>query len=36
VQAFPSGLEVMTIEHRFERLTAAKADILPWTFKVPD
>ena len=36
VQAFPNGLEVMTIEHRFERLTIAKDAILPWTFKASD
>jgi hypothetical protein len=36
VQAFPNGLEIMTIEHRFERLTAAQGDILPWTFEAPD
>jgi len=36
VQAFPNGLEIMTIEHRFERLTTAKDSILPWTFKAPD
>jgi len=35
VQAFPSGLEIMTMEHRFERLAAAEANILPWTFEAP-
>jgi hypothetical protein len=36
VQAFPNGLEIMTIEHRFDRLTAAQADVLPWTFQALD
>jgi hypothetical protein len=36
MQAFPKGLEIMTVEYRFERLMAAKADILPWTFQDPD
>jgi hypothetical protein len=36
MQAFPNGLEIMTVDHRFERLIAAKAEILPWTFQAPD
>jgi hypothetical protein len=34
-QAFQFGVEIMTMEHRFGRLSAY-TDILPWTFKPPD
>jgi hypothetical protein len=34
-QAFPYGVELMTMEHRFQRLSDARADILPWTFDPP-
>lgn len=34
-QAFPYGVEVMTMEHRFERLAGSEADVLPWTFNPP-
>jgi hypothetical protein len=36
VQAFPNGLEIMSVEHRFERLIAAKENVFPWTFKALD
>jgi hypothetical protein len=35
-QAFPYGLEVMTMEHRFGRLSNAQAEVLPWTFEPPN
>ena len=34
-QPFPYGLEVMSMEHRFERLKDAQDEILPWTFDPP-
>lgn len=34
-QAFPFGVELMTMEHRFGRLSAVEADALPWTFNPP-
>ena len=37
VQPFRSGLEVMSMEHRFGRLIDAQAEVLPWTFRpLPD
>ena len=34
-QPFHYGIEVMTMEHRFERLRDALDDALPWTFNPP-
>ena len=34
-QPFPYGIEVMSMEHRFERLRDAQDDVLPWTFDPP-
>jgi DNA-binding transcriptional regulator/RsmH inhibitor MraZ len=34
-QPFHYGIEVMSMEHRFGRLTNAQDDVLPWTFDPP-
>jgi hypothetical protein len=34
-QAFPYGVEVMTMDYRFERLSDPQAEVLPWTFTPP-
>jgi len=35
VQPFPNGLEVMTMEYRFERLAGNRTDVLPWALEPP-